>query len=328
MTRKISFQEIFVPNQSSALIRAMKKFIFGSLIILYLLAISACAENNIIYVKSDSSWRATSGIQPGSNWAKTEFDDSSWASSSAKWANNPCSVEGCEYITACTISCTDWMWQGDTCDNCSRYFRKEILVPGDIESAMIKIAADDAYLLYINGNLVVDARNIAYGAAKTYEIADYLHKGSNIMAIKVYEKQNYEGVVVNGEIRFKSIDPVINQMQSKLDILQSQVNTLAEDKKRLNAQVDTLNGQVNGLNSNKENLVNQINSLQSQLISSSNTREELERKLSQQRMINLIFIVILILFMVICRYLHLQNKKLYRKPTLSSVPLKKEEGKK
>ncbi len=304
-----------------------KKAIWGSLIIAYLFAISVYAENNVIYIKSDSSWKATSDAQSGLNWVKPEFDDSSWASSSAKWANNPCSVY-CEDINSCSISCTDWMWQGNTCDNCTRYFRKEIFIPVEIESAKIQMAADDAYLLYINGNLVVDGRDVSYTTSKTYDISKYFHKGTNVIAAKVYENWDYEGVVVNGEVRFKSIDPVIKEMQSKLDILQSQVNTLNEDKRRLNAQIDTLNGQITNLNSNKENLVAQVGSLQSQLISSSNNKEELERKLSQQRMINLVLIIILLLLIVICYYLYLQNRKLYRKPTLSSVPIKKEEYKK
>lgn len=312
----------------------IKKSIFGSIIIAYLLVIVAYAESNIIYIKSDSSWKAASDTQLGLDWTKTEFDDSSWGSSSAKWANNPCSANNSYYcvpgrMNACTVSCKDWMWYGDSCDNCSRYFRTGIIIPGDVESASIRLSADDAYWLYVNGNPAgSEVLGIAYMKAEPYDISKYLHKGPNTIAIKVYQKDKYEGVAVNGEIRFKSVDPVINQMQSKLDILQSQVNTLNEDKTRLNAQIDALQSQITALNSNKEDLVNQISDLQSQRISDGKTREELEKKLSLHRMINLILMVILILPIVICYYLYLQNKKLYRKPTLSSVPIKTGEIKK
>lgn len=86
-----------------------------------------------------------------------------------------------------------WIWKnGENSENTWLNFVKKFSLPDTPESAIVKIAADSKYWLYINGRLVVFEGGAKRGPTKnsTYydelDIAEHLCKGENTIAILVW----------------------------------------------------------------------------------------------------------------------------------------------
>jgi hypothetical protein len=81
-------------------------------------------------------------------------------------------------------------------DNTCRYFRKEISAGNDIAEAPLQITADDSFWLYINGILRYEY-NVHDGwmNVQKMDMAPYLKPGKNIVAIKLWNKFGYTGLL-------------------------------------------------------------------------------------------------------------------------------------
>lgn len=86
-----------------------------------------------------------------------------------------------------------WIWGGDSFQKNSRVlFRKNFTVETLPESALLNIAADTKYYLYVNGELVVYDGALFRESTKEngwydrVELAPYLHKGENLIALLVW----------------------------------------------------------------------------------------------------------------------------------------------
>jgi len=293
------------------------------LLVQMLLLAAAVSAEDVIYIKSDSSWRASDVVsQP--DWFKPEYEPSSWGNSLGMWKNNPC-VEYCGKMKACEVSCRDWMWYGSSCENCTRYFKKTVNVPGEIKSASITISGDEFYSLYINGNFVGSDENKLN--AETYDISTMLHEGNNIVAIKVENRQGSEGVVVSGEITYTGANKVITQLQEQVKTLESQINTLAEDKKTLQQRADSLEGQLQSKNSDVRSLDKTIEELrlanQSLTAELRSTKAELAQNRRASRVLMLALIILVVSVIVVGSHVYETYVK-KRKAKLASVPIEKE----
>lgn len=306
----------------------MKKIIsiFFVMGFLFFSLVNTSADESIFF-KSDSSWKVLDRLEDG--WFMTDFVDTHWDFSIGNWKNNPCSYY-CGNLRSCELSCSEWMWHSSSCSNCIKYFRKEILIPEEATYGRISISADDSYELYLNGKKVgKDLRDVSYQTYTTYNIPkEDLHTGKNVIAIKAFNKEGYEGVLIMGEFRYKDVSQ-IKEMKSKIEILNSQIDALTQDKKRLESQVDELQPQVNTLTSEKEELNKQVNTLNLENIQlkdkAERERKDFETKIFQQRIFLSIIILALVIISLFCYSFYQENKKLKekRKPTLTTVPLER-----
>jgi hypothetical protein len=217
------------------------------------------------------------------------------------------------------------MWYGSSCDNCVRFFKKTVDVPGDVKTASITISADDSYWLYVNGNFVgSDERKLGYSNAETYDIANFLNPGSNVIAIKAEDKDGFEGVVVSATIVYTDTKQVISQLESQIKSLKSQISNMTEDKKFLQGRVDYLDAELKSTVLANENLKQTLDGMKS-------INKSLTESLAKYKRWTTILAVILAISVV---SVYVVGKRVYeryirkRKPTLSIVPVKKGEGSK
>lgn len=293
------------------------------LMVQMLLLAAAVSAEDVVYIKSDSSWRA-SDIVSQPDWFKPEYEPSSWGNSIGMWKNNPC-AEYCGRMKACEVSCRDWMWYGSSCENCTRYFKKTVEVPGEIKSASVTISGDDYYSLYVNGNFVGSDDNKLN--AETYDISTMLHEGKNIIAVKVENRLDSEGVVVSGDITYTGANKVITQLQEQVKTLESQISTLAEDKKTLQQRADSLESQLQTKNSEVRSLDKTIEELrlekQSLTAELRSTKAELAQNRRANRVLTVALIVIVVSVIVVGSHVYETYVK-KRKARLATVPIEKE----
>ena len=288
-------------------------------------AVSA-QDTEVITLKSDSTWKASSTVS-STEWFKPDFDDSSWSSSVGRWPSNPC-IQYCGKMTSCELTCIDWMWYNKSCSNCEVYFRKTINLPDEIMSATLQITADNYYWLYVNGNYIgSDTTKQGYQKPESYDITSYLNGGKNIIAIKAQNgEDSIQGVALTGEVKYKTYDTLLNQMQTQIDSLEAQVNSMSNDKNRLQAQVDTLGEQVKNLSTAKDELTTQNSQLQLENLDLKNTKSQLEETFSEAktsldnyRAFNIVLILALLITLgaLIASLYYFYNKLKGRKPRLS-----------
>ena len=110
-------------------------------------------------IYSDYTWRCTNNEYEG--WNLKEYDDSSWKPAtehyqygSGPWGNN---VSGLGNTSA------KWIWTSDKFSDNEVYFRKTI----STTTNEIKVTADNAYTLYVNGSEIGSGNN--WKSVKTYE---------------------------------------------------------------------------------------------------------------------------------------------------------------
>jgi len=299
----------------------MNKTLF-TLGILVMFASMVCSED-VLSIKSDSTWKAATSV-PGVDWLQPTFDDSSWGTSTGTWNHGPCSTF-CGKFKSCEVGCNEWMWTSQQCTNCTSYFRKTVNIPGEITGATITVSADDYYWLYVNGVLVgtSEAKKVSYALSDNYDITQLLHNGDNVIAIKVENKMDYEGVVVRSEIRYRTTDPLISQLQSQVDILHTQVNKLTEDKTRLEGQVDSLSKEKSTLTADKDNLLRQVSSLQMENTDLKTRLGDSESELGKYRTYTISFfiaIIVLLIALFMCLY-YIYEKSKKKQPTISKTPM-------
>ena len=307
--------------------RRLGKVILSTLVIVCLTQmISAQSETEVVKIKSDSTWKASSTVST-TDWFKLDFEDSSWESSVGRWPNNPC-TRYCGKMTSCELSCIDWMWYDQSCATCETYYRKTINLPEEVISAKITMTADNYYWLYVNGNFVgSDTRRIAYTTTMTYDITSYMLPGKNVIAIKAQNNEEYEGVALTGEIKYKTYNTLINQLQTQIDSLEEQLNALSNDKNRLEEQVDTLQTENMELTNTKDELTNENSVLKIENLGLTAENDEVGRHLDEAEssistytILNVVLILGLLVTLgaLVATIYYFYNRTIGRKPRLSS----------
>ena len=118
---------------------------------------------------SDTAW-----------WEMGLLDESDWA---AEWIGMP---EGSNNPTGAS-----WIWnpEGDPASSVpasTRYFRQTVELPAQsVERAVMVLAADDAFVLYVNGTEAARSHTRVFGGRMAIEVdlADLLTTGSNTLAV-------------------------------------------------------------------------------------------------------------------------------------------------
>lgn len=88
-------------------------------------------------------------------------------------------------------SAAKWIWNAfkvvDPTVDETEVFTKQFSVTGTVSAATLEIAADNGYLVKVNGVTVVDKLSIEtnYGAVSTHDVASYLQDGTNTLEITV-----------------------------------------------------------------------------------------------------------------------------------------------
>ncbi|MDD5112373.1 MAG: hypothetical protein PHG85_07505, partial [Candidatus Altiarchaeota archaeon] len=185
---------------------------------------------------------------------------------------------------------------------------------------------DNYYWLYVNGNhIATETRPVGYTIAKTYDITKYLLPGKNVVSIKVQNDDGTEGVALSGEIKYKTYDNELNQLQTQIDSMESQINALSNDKSRLQTQADGLQLQVKNLTSSKDELTAQVSQLQIENLGLKNSIPELQAQLADatsraesSRVLNIVLILGLVIAIaaLIASLFYFSNKLKGRKPRL------------
>ena len=114
------------------------------------------------------------------------------------------------------LTLASWIWHaGENARNAApaatRYFRREFTVPEDRElvSAMGAVSVDNGFTLFVNGREVANGNS--FKEAVPVNLAQYLSKGSNAIAIEARnegDSANPAGVLVVLTLRFKTGQPI------------------------------------------------------------------------------------------------------------------------
>lgn len=117
--------------------------------------------------EKQSTWSYTT-VKPAANWMKLEFDDTNWKKGAAKFGG-----DNMKQVNTPWSSNDIWM-------------RKEVVISDVITEPVIKIAHDDDYEIYINGQLLISET----GSSESYkyikldkEKGKLFTKGKNLIAV-------------------------------------------------------------------------------------------------------------------------------------------------
>ena len=117
--------------------------------------------------EKQSTWNYTT-VKPAANWMKLEFDDTNWKKGAAKFGG-----DNMKQVNTPWSSNDIWM-------------RKEVVISDAITEPVIKIAHDDDYEIYINGQLLISET----GSSESYkyikldkEKGKLFTKGKNLIAV-------------------------------------------------------------------------------------------------------------------------------------------------
>ena len=102
---------------------------------------------------------------------------------------------------------------GDTCDDCMRYFRKTVNLPGTVTANTIKVTCNNEYKIYVNG-AEVGADDTSWLEPEDVELPLQSAQpslgvtGINVIAIEATETDGAEGCAVDGAVSFDENIPV------------------------------------------------------------------------------------------------------------------------
>lgn len=156
---------------------------------------AAATGNIIIDVVSDTTWKVSTAEENGWDGSNPSFDDSGWDYATSFGQNGVL-----PWLTRSDIGDdAEWIWSSGDADG-TVYFRKQIAIPGTINSANLAITADNTFELYVNGQLV--GSDTSWYSSHTYDIKPYLLEQSdnNVISVKATDKENgeyYKGLLVD-----------------------------------------------------------------------------------------------------------------------------------
>jgi len=82
----------------------------------------------------------------------------------------------------------------------TRYMRKTLVLDAPIETARLRVRADDSYELRINGGPAPEPLRSGPGG-DVYDLAGVLHPGKNVLAFSVYNAAGKGGLIVTGTVQ-------------------------------------------------------------------------------------------------------------------------------
>jgi hypothetical protein len=144
---------------------------------------------------SDTGWSVTADKQLNTDWMYPGYDASAWASAAADWSNRPApptSVAGME-DTAAT-----WIWHPDDPDRA--YFRREFILEYRPYETILRITADNDYIVYVNGYEVGrDEGAVAsvWNTAERYDLTPYLSTGAVVVSVIGSDHGGGSGLLVD-----------------------------------------------------------------------------------------------------------------------------------
>jgi len=137
---------------------------------------------------TNSTWRFS--VTEESGWNEQDFDDSQWQESIMLGPNGMSPWKTMNAID----SGAQWIWSGDNLNDDTVYFRFRI---GDnntpVGLTQIKVAADNSYKFYKNGNLVISGSN--WTAPQSFSIT---LKPGDVLAIEASDSGYKAGVLLSG----------------------------------------------------------------------------------------------------------------------------------
>ncbi len=152
----------------------------------------------------------------------------------------------------------EWVWDdpnpSQTSLNQSRYFRYKFALSDDAEYAPLQISCDDIYRVWVNGNDVVsilgkkndrEYTTIHYNVVEHYMIAEFLHKGENVIAIEGTNGTSAAGLIFDCRATLKNGETVVLTTHSDDESLL--VSKLDEGDSALNTETVTYTEEVNGV---------------------------------------------------------------------------------
>ena len=94
-----------------------------------------------------------------------------------------------------------WYWhEAQPQNRCTRYFRVDFELSGEVHSAPVFFASDDVGIIRVNG---VEVRKAQAWHGKRINIAPQLRPGKNVISFEVYNGLAPAGIIFRGEILLK-----------------------------------------------------------------------------------------------------------------------------
>ena len=94
-----------------------------------------------------------------------------------------------------------WYWhEAKPLDRSTRFFRVELELPGEVQSAPVFFACDDRGIIRVNGTQL---QKFQSWHAKRHNLAPLLKAGKNVISFEVYNGLPPAGVLFRGEILLK-----------------------------------------------------------------------------------------------------------------------------
>ncbi len=86
------------------------------------------------------------------------------------------------------------------------YYRQEFYLEDDVKTSQIQITADDKYKLYVNGMEVYEetAAGDTWSMPGTFDLTQYLQKGKNVIAVRLYNDVYAYGLLYDGIIKMEN----------------------------------------------------------------------------------------------------------------------------
>lgn len=157
----------------------------------------------------------------------------------------------------------EWVWDdpnpSQTSLNQSRYFRYKFTLSDDAEYAPLQISCDDIYRIWVNGNDVVsilgkknnrEYTTIHYNVVEHYMIAEFLHKGENVIAVEGTNGTSAAGLIFDCRATLKNGETVVLTTRADDDSLL--VAKLADNDNALVTETVTYTDEVNGVTNTYE----------------------------------------------------------------------------
>jgi len=142
----------------------------------------------------------------------------------------------------------EWVWYdanpAQTSLNQSRYFRYKFTLSDDAEYAPLQISCDDIYRIWVNGYDVVsilskkndrEYTTIHYNVVEHYMIAEFLHKGENVLAIEGTNGTSAAGLIFDCRATLKNGETVV--LTTRADDPSLRVAKFSEDDSELKTEV-------------------------------------------------------------------------------------------
>lgn len=134
---------------------------------------------------------------PPAWWEMALLKPEDW---SAKWiiSQRPADVDA-------ALKWGDWIWNAKAAEeNRTIFVRKSFILDeaDPVKSARIKIAADDHFTLFINGQRV--GNSSSWQVARVYELEKHLRPGKNVMAIQAHNGPGQCGLLFAAQVTLNS----------------------------------------------------------------------------------------------------------------------------